>query len=61
MHRSLFALIALFGLALSGLAPGSPAQALESGISCDIADDAVQPDTLKDIERILKELSAATS
>ena len=45
-------LIAIFGLAL-----WSPANALESGISCDVEDDAVQPDALKDLKRILKELS----
>ena len=56
MLRGLFVLIAFCGLAL-----WSPADALESGISCDIEDDAVQPDTLKDLERILRELSAATS
>ncbi len=56
MRRGLFALIALFGLAL-----WSPGHALESGVSCDIADDAVQPDTLKDLERILKELAMPTS
>ena len=56
MRRGLFVLIAFFGLA-----PWGPAYALESGISCDIEDDAVQPDILKDLERILKELSTPTS
>ncbi len=56
MCRGLFVFIALFGLAL-----WSPAQALESGASCDIEDDAVQPDMLKELERILKELSTQTS
>jgi len=56
MHRVLIALIALFGLALS-----SPTQALESGASCDIEDDAVQPEALKELERILKELARPTS
>ncbi len=56
MLRGLIVLIAFCGLAL-----WSPADALESGISCDIEDDAVQPDTLKDLERILKELSTPTS
>ncbi len=56
MRRGLFVLIALFGLA-----PWSPVHALESGESCDIEDDAVQPDALKELERILKELSKPTS
>ncbi len=56
MRRGLIVLIALFGLALS-----SPAHALESGASCDIEDDAVQPDALKELERILKELAAPAS
>ncbi len=56
MHRYLFVLMAIFGLLI-----WSPAAALESGATCDIEDDAVQPDTLKDLERILRELSAATS
>ena len=56
MHRYLFVLMAFFGLLM-----WSPAEALESGATCDIEDDAVQPDTLKDLERILRELSAATS
>ncbi len=56
MHRYLFVLIAF-----SGLVIWSPADALESGATCDIEDDAVQPDVLKDLERILRELSAATS
>ncbi len=56
MRRGLFVLIALFGLAL-----WSPVDALESGESCDIEDDAVQPDALKELERILKELSKPTS
>ena len=54
MRATLFALIV-------GLALGSPALALESGISCDIEDDAVQPDALKELDRILKKLSAPTS
>ena len=44
--------IAIFGIAL-----WSPANAPVNGISCDIEDDAVQPDALKDLKRILKELS----
>ncbi len=56
MRRGLFVLIAVFGTAL-----WSPVHALESGASCDIEDDAVQPDALKELERILKELSAQTS
>ncbi len=52
MRRGLFVLIAVFGIAL-----WSPAQALESGETCDIEDDAVQPDAMKELERILKELS----
>ena len=56
MYRYLIVLMAFFGLAV-----WSPAEALESGVSCDIEDDAVQPDVLKDLERILRELSAATS
>jgi hypothetical protein len=58
MRATLFALIAAVGHAL-----GSPALALESGISCDIEEeeDAVQPDALKELDRILKELSVPTS
>ncbi len=56
MGRGLFVLIALFGFAQA-----SPAHALESGASCDIEDDAVQPDALKELERILKQLSAPSS
>ena len=56
MHRYLFVVIAFFGLVI-----WSPAEALESGVTCDIEDAAVQPDVLKDLERILRELSAATS
>ncbi len=56
MHRYLCVLIACFGLLM-----WSPAEALESGATCDIEDDAVQPDVLKDLERILRELSTATS
>ncbi len=56
MRRGLFVLIALAGLALAG-----PAQALESGETCDIEDDAVQPDVLEDLERILKELRTPSS
>ena len=53
MRRVLLVLIALFGPAL-----WSSVHALESGESCDIEDDAVQPDALKELERILKELAA---
>jgi hypothetical protein len=56
MRASLFALIAAVGLGL-----GSPAHGLESGITCDIEDDAVQPDALKELDRILKEVSAPSS
>ncbi len=56
MHGFLIVLITFFGLVM-----WSPAEALESGASCDIEDDAVQPDVLKDLERILRELSPATS
>ena len=56
MRRGLFVLIALAGLALSG-----PGQALESGETCDIEDDAVQPDILEDLERIPKELRTPPS
>ena len=55
MRASLFALIAAVGLAL-----GNPAHGMESVITCDIEEeeDAVQPDALKELDRILKELSA---
>ncbi len=56
MRRCLFVLIALFATAL-----WSPVHALESGASCDIEDDAVQPDALKELERILKQLAAPAS
>jgi len=56
MSRVLFVLIALFGPAL-----WSSVHALGSGESCDIEDDAVQPDALKELERILKELAAPVS
>ena len=56
MRRGLFVMIGILGLALSG-----PAHALESGASCDIEDDAVQPDAMKELERILKALSRPTS
>ncbi len=56
MHRGLFIFVALFGLV-----PWSPVYALESGASCDIEDDAVQPDALRELERILQELRAPTS
>jgi|APSaa5957512535_1039671.scaffolds.fasta_scaffold148210_2 hypothetical protein len=56
MRRCLFVLIALFGLAM-----GASAEALESGTTCDIADDAVHPDLLIELERILKELAAAAA
>ena len=52
MRRGLLIVIALFGTAL-----WSPVQALESGETCDIEDDAVQPDAMKELERILKELA----
>ncbi len=56
MRRGLIVLVALFGLALA-----SPGHALESGETCDIEDDAVHPELLKELERILKELSKPTS
>ena len=56
MRRGLFVMIGILGLTLWG-----PAHALESGASCDIEDDAVQPDAMKEFERILKELSTPTS
>ncbi len=52
MLRGLLMLIVLIGLV-----QWSPAQALESGATCDIEDDAVQPDAMKELERILKELA----
>jgi hypothetical protein len=48
-------------IALAGILAAHPASALESGITCDIADDAVQPDVMKELERILKQLRQATS
>ena len=51
MRRVLLVLVAFFGPAL-----WSSVLALESGESCDIEDDAVPPDALKELERILKEL-----
>jgi hypothetical protein len=56
MRGRLIILIAMFGLAL-----GSPAHALESGATCDIEDDTAHLDLLKELERILKELSKPTS
>ena len=48
-------------MAMSGLAIASPVLALESGATCDIEDDTHQPELLKELERILKELSKPTS
>ena len=56
MPPRLFMLIALLGVI-----SWSPSHALESGATCDIEDDAVQPDAMKELERILKELSKPTS
>ena len=56
MRGGLFILIALFGLV-----PWSPVHALESGASCDIEDDAAHPDAMKELERILQELSTPVS
>lgn len=52
MQRTMFILTVLAGIAMFG-----SANALESGATCDIEDDAVQQVAMDELKEILKQLS----